>query len=173
MAITLYDALIPSFQQILGAVSGLLAKAKAHCAEKGVAEAEIIGARLYEDMLPFAYQVKSCAEHSLGAIEGVRKGQYSPDLKPPPDSFAALNEKIDAAKAALTAIDPLEINGFEGQDMCFVFGERRMDFTAEDFLLSFSQPNFYFHASIAYGVLRMKGVELGKRDFMGMPRIKR
>ena len=54
--------------------------------------------------------------------------------------------------------------------MCFVFGDRRLDFTAEDLLLSFSQPNFYFHATTTYDILRWKGVPLGKRDFMGRPR---
>jgi hypothetical protein len=165
MAITLYDAIIPSFQQILGTMTHLLGKAETHCAD-------LIGARLYEDMLPFSYQVKSTAEHSIGAIEGVRRGSFSPAMAPPPDSFAALNEKIDGAKAALAALDPAEVNGFEGQDMAFVFGESRMDFTAENFLLSFSQPNFYFHAATAYDVMRMKGVKIGKRDFMGRPRFK-
>lgn len=170
MTISLYDALIPSFQQILGTMTHLLAKAEAHCAEHGVAAEELIGARLIEDMLPFSYQVKSTAEHSIGAIEGVRAGVYSPSLAPPPDSFVALNEKIDGAKAALAALDPAEVNGFEGQDMRFEFRDRRIDFTAENFLLSFSQPNFYFHASTAYALLRMKGVAIGKGDFMGRPR---
>src|SRR3981081_3443617 len=80
MAFPLYAATIPSYQQILGAVSGLLDAAEAFCAEKGIAPADIIKARLAEDMLPFAYQVKSTAVHSLGAIEGVRRGVFSPDM---------------------------------------------------------------------------------------------
>lgn len=172
MAISLYDALIPSFQQILGSMSHLLGKAEAHCAEHGLDPQELIGARLYDDMLPFSYQVKSTAEHSIVAIESVRQGVFSPSLAPPPESFAALHEKVDGAKAALAALDPAEINGFEGQDMRFEFRDRIIPFTAENFLLSFSQPNFYFHAATAYDVLRAKGVKLGKMDFMGAIRAK-
>ena len=94
MAFSLYAATIPSYQQVLGAVSGLLGTAEAFCAEKGIAPEDIIKARLAEDMLPFAYQVKSTAVHSLGAIEGVRRGVFSPDMTPPPESFAALKARI-------------------------------------------------------------------------------
>ena len=66
-----------------------------------------------------------------------------------------------------------ELEGFVGQPMRFEFRDRRMDFTAEDFLLSFSQPNYYFHAATAYNILRMMGVAVGKRDFMGAVRIAR
>ncbi|MBK5263761.1 MAG: DUF1993 domain-containing protein [Alphaproteobacteria bacterium] len=172
MTISLYAATIPSYQQILESVSRLLDKAEAFCTESGIAPGDIIQARLFDDMLPFAYQVKSCAVHSIGAIEGVRKGIFSPDITPPPESFPALKARIDETRAKLKAIDPAEIDGFVGQDMRFSFGERQMDFTAENFLLSFSQPNFYFHATTAYDILRWQGVPLGKRDFTGRPRMK-
>ena len=172
MAFSLYAATIPSYQQVLGAVSGLLGTAEAYCAEKGIAPEDIIKARLAEDMLPFAYQVKSTAVHSLGAIEGVRRGVFSPDMTPPPESFAALKTRIADTRAALEVIEPAEVDAFVGRDMRFVFGERHLDFTAENFLLSFSQPNFYFHAATTYDILRWKGVRIGKRDFMGRLRTK-
>jgi uncharacterized protein len=171
MAFSLYDATIPSFRQILGSVGGLLVKAEAYCAEQNLAAEEIIQARLAADMLPFAYQVKSTAVHSLGAIEGLRKGVFSPDTTTPPPTFAALRTKIADTLAALEALDAAEINAFLGRDMRFAFGERQMHFTAENFLLSFSQPNFYFHAATAYDILRLKGLPLGKRDFAGRVRI--
>jgi len=124
-------------------------------------------------MLPFAYQVKSTAVHSLGAIEGVRRGVFSPDMTPPPENFAALKARIAETLAALEAIEAAEIDAFVGRDMRFTFGERQIDFTAENFLLSFSQPNFYFHATTTYDILRWKGVSIGKRDFMGKLRTKR
>lgn len=172
MPISLHDAIIPSFQQILGAVAALLDKAEAFCAEGKMAPETLIDARLAEDMLPFAYQVKSCSVHSLGAIEGVRKGVFSPDMTPPPSDLAGLRTRIADARAGLEQIDPSEIDGFIGQDMRFEFGDRRMDFTAENFLLSFSQPNFYFHAATAYDILRHLGAPIGKRDFMGRPRMR-
>jgi hypothetical protein len=173
MAFSLYAATIPSYQQILGAVSGLLVTAEAFCLEKDIAHDDIIQARLAPDMLPFAYQVKSTAVHSLGAIEGVRRGVFSPDMTPPPETFAALKMRIADTLAALEKIEPSEVDGFVGRDMRFAFRDRQLDFTAEDFLLSFSQPNFYFHATTTYDVLRWKGVQIGKRDFTGRLRAKK
>jgi len=172
MPISLYDAVVPSQRQVIGAVSALVAKAAAHCAERGEPDSALVEARLIADMGPFGYQVKAVAEHSRGAIEGVRAGVYVPSLEPWPTSFAALSARLDDAEAFLAALDPAEIEDFIGRDMRFEFRDRRMDFTAEDFLLSFAQPNFYFHATTAYDVLRAAGLQIGKRDFMGMPRIK-
>lgn len=172
MSLSLYAATIPSYVQVVGAVAGLLSKAEAFCQAKGIAPEEIIQARLAPDMLPFTYQVKSTAVHSLGAIEGVRKGSFSPDMTPPPADFAALKALMDRTLASLEALEPAEIDAFVGRDARFTFGERHIDFTAENFLLSFSQPNFYFHATTSYDILRWKGVVLGKRDFMGRLRMK-
>lgn len=173
MALSLYSATIPAYQQILGAVAGLLDKAETFCAEKGIAPVDLIQARLAEDMLPLAYQVKSTAVHSIGAIEGVRKGTFAPDMTPPPETFAALKSRIAEALTAIDKLDPAEVEGFVGRDVRFSFGPNFRDYTAENFLLSFSQPNFYFHATTSYDILRWKGVPLGKRDFMGRTRTKR
>jgi uncharacterized protein len=140
MSFSLYAATVPSYIQILGAIGGLIDKAEAFCSEKGLMPEDILQARLAADMHPFAYQVKSTAVHSLGAIEAI--------------------------KAA-------EIDSFVGRDMRFAFGDRHLDFTAENFLLSFSQPNFYFHATTTYDILRWKGIPIGKRDFTGKTRTKR
>jgi len=172
MALSLYAATIPSYQQILGSIEGLLDKAEAFCAEQGLAPEDIIQARLAPDMLPFAYQVKSTAVHSLGAIEGVRRGTFSPDITPSPQSFPALKARIAETRAALAEIAPAEVEGFIGCGMRFVHGERQLEFTAENFLLSFSLPNFYFHAATTYDILRWKGMRIGKRDFTGRLRLK-
>ena len=172
MAFSLYAATVPSYQQILGSMSGLVGKAEAFCAEKGLAPQELIQARLAPDMLPFTYQVKSTVAHSLGAIEAVRKGVFSPDMTPPPDTFAALKTTIAETLTALAAVQASEVDAFMGRDMRFSFREHHIDFTAENFLLSFSQPNFYFHATTAYDILRWKGVQIGKRDFTGKLRAK-
>ena len=172
MPLSLYAATVPSYLQILHQMTHLLGKAEAWCQEKGLPPSELIGARLAPDMWPFAYQVKSTAVHSWGAIEGLRRGVFSPDTHPAPDSFAGLRERVATAHANLSALDPAELESSIGRDMRFEFGERRMDFTAEEFLLSFSQPNFYFHATTAYDILRMKGLPIGKRDFTGRVRLK-
>jgi uncharacterized protein len=167
MNFSLYAATIPSYQQILGAVSGLLTAAENFCSEKGISHEEIIQARLAGDMQPFGYQVKSTAVHSLGAIEGVRRGVFSPDTTTPPASFAGLKSRIAETLADLEAIQPAEVDALVGRDMRFVAGDRQLTFTAENFLLSFSQPNFYFHATTTYDILRWKGVQIGKRNFTG------
>ena len=167
MPLTLHAATIPSCLQIIAATSGLLDKAEAFCIERSLAPADLIGARVAEDMLPFAYQVKSLRVHSLGAIEGVRRGQFSPDVSELPTSFAGLRDLLASARAGLEAVTVEEMESFIGRDMAFVFGDFRMEFLAEDFLLSFSQPNLYFHAAMAYAILRGHGAAIGKRDFMG------
>jgi hypothetical protein len=172
MPFSLYDAVVPSNLQILQAMDVLLDKAKTFCTEQGRSESELIDARLAPDMLPFGYQVKSCAGHSLGAIEAVKAGTFSPDRSPWPTDFAGLHHTLQGAIASLSAIDCDAFDKLAENDTEFAFGETRMPFTAANFLLSFSQPNFYFHATAAYAILRAQGMKLGKRDFMGMPRIK-
>lgn len=122
MGFSLYAATIPSYQQILGSMAGLLGTAEAFCADKGLAHESIIQARLAPDMLPFAYQVKSTAVHSLGAIEGMRRGTFSPDMTPPPETFPALKARIAETLAALENIEPAEIDSFIGREMRFVRG---------------------------------------------------
>jgi uncharacterized protein len=173
MSISLYDAVIPSYLQQLAALEGVIGKAEAHCAAQGVTPEAIIQARLAPDMLPFAYQVKSAAVHSIGAIEGVRVGNFSPDQTTPPDSFVALRERVAAATTALSAIDRSEVDGFVGRDMRFSYGSHAVTYDTEQFLLSFSLPNFYFHVTTAYDILRWQGVAVGKRDYLGAVRSRR
>jgi uncharacterized protein len=172
MSFSLYAATIPAHLQTLGALAGLIDKAEAHCTAKGLAPAELIEARLAPDMLPFAYQVKSVKSHTIGAIHGVRKGLFTPDMSPSPDSFAAMRTLIAAATKELEGVSSGEVESFIGRDMRFEYDTTRMDFTAENFLLSFSQPNYYFHMTTAYAILRWKGVQIGKRNYLGRPRLK-
>jgi hypothetical protein len=172
MPISLYDAFVPSCRQIIGASLALLDKAQAWGAEQGLADADLIGHRLAGDMLAVPFQVKSVADHSFGAIEGVRAGSFTPALAAMPEDFAGLKRLLTDADAGLAALDPAEVESFVGRDMLFVLRDMKLPFTAEHFLLSFSQPNFYFHATTLYGIFRNKGLPLGKRDFLGGLRMK-
>ena len=167
MSFSLHAATIPPYLQILGSVARLVDRAENWCAETNTPADEVITARLIADMLPFTYQVKSTAEHSIGAIQSVRDGFATPSLAMPPATFAELREKVAAARADLAALDPAEINGFVGKPVRFEFRDLKRDFTAENFLIGYALPNFYFHAVTAYDVLRARGVQLGKRDFLG------
>ncbi|MFA9201679.1 MAG: DUF1993 family protein [Cypionkella sp.] len=173
MPLSLHDAIIPNWLQQLQATERLLARAREWAEEQGIGERELLTARLAEDMLPLAYQLKSCREHSAGAIAKCREGVFSPAMDPPPLTYAELGARLAEAIAALEALDPAELEDMAPRDMAFVMGDLRLEFTVQDFLLSFSTPNLYFHAATAYDILRMKGMPIGKRDFMGRLRIRR
>ena len=172
MALSLYDITVPTFQQMLGALSGVLEKGEAHAAEKGMAVDEWAGARLFSDMAPLSFQVKQTAAHSAGALAAVQKGVFTPHIAPPPETFVELKQTVAEALEAIGRCKPADINALEGRDMRFEFRDRVLPFTAENFLMSFSMPNFYFHATTAYDIFRHNGVPLGKRDFMGSLRLK-
>ena len=172
MAISLYDLSVNNFRQILASTSAVLDKGKAHAEENGLDLGEIVQTRLIEDMMPFSFQVISVAHHSLGAIEGIKAGVFGP---PSPDDsigYDALHDLVRNAHAELGKVSEEEINALEGNDMRFEFGDFKIPFTAEGFIQSFSLPNFFFHATTTYDILRMKGVALGKMDFLGQMRVK-
>jgi len=167
MSFTLHQALVPTWIQMLGALDGLVDKAAAHCAEKGAAEEDVACLKLAPDMLDFAFQVKSARVHSVGALEGVRAGTFSPDRSEAPRSFEGMKVLLGDARATLEALDPAELDTYLGKPMEFRFGDFVLPYLAEDFLLSFSQPNFFFHVTTAFGLLRKEGVAIGKRDYLG------
>jgi hypothetical protein len=172
MTVSLYSATVPAFLQVLPAVLGMIGKAEDYCTAQGLAPSELIGAQLAPDMWDFAKQIRAVALHSGAALEGAIAGELAPDFAEPPADFAGLRRMVETALAQVKAVTPEQINALTGKDTVLRFGTRQMDFTAEDFLLSFAAPNFYFHASIAYAILRMKGVPLGKGDFLGAIRLK-
>ena len=172
MAISLYDLSVANYLQTLGGMEGFLGRGLTHFQENKVDPNEILETRLFADMLPFKFQVWSAAHHSLGAIRGVKAGSFSPPDPIPAIDYAGLQGKVAEAREALQQLKPDEVNALEGKDVVFQFRDNKIPFTAEGFLLSFSLPNFYFHATTAYDILRHKGVPLGKRDFMGRLRIK-
>lgn len=132
---------------------------------------EIVETRIAPDMLPFRFQVVSLAHHSRGAMNAAKNGVFVPPA-PKGEDYAGLQALVKAARDELSAMTPDEVNGLLGRDVMFKLGERTLPFTAEGFLMSFSLPNFFFHATTAYAILRHKGVPLGKRDFMGRLNLK-
>lgn len=172
MAISLYDISVASSLQVLSGVEGFLEKGRAHCTENGIDLNDVVETRLWEDMLPFRFQIISVAHHSLGSIQGVQAGEFSPPSGMADQSYEDLQKLVTDTHAKLQEFSPEDVNAFEGKDVIFRIGGREMPFTAENFVLSFSHPNLYFHATTAYDILREKGVPLGKRDFMGRLRLK-
>ena len=169
MAISLYEATVERFLQNLEGAAGVLAKGREHFTAAGVDLNDIAQHRFWEDMQPLSFQIVSVGHHSLGAIEGVKKGLFGPpsrDLK----TYDEMEAIIANARAALAALSPADVEAMAAKPLLFKAGEREMKFEGAGFLLSFSLPNFYFHAATAYDILRSKGVPLGKRDYMGKPR---
>jgi hypothetical protein len=174
MAISLYDASVRQYLQVLPSVGAILDKGLQFCREKGIDPESLVETRLIEDMLPLRFQVQQSVKHSLGAIEALKTGQFGPGARGETTAgYAALQALVAEAIETLKTMTPEDINARAGADVTFTAGERTMPFEAEGFILTFSLPNFYFHAATAYDILRMKGVPVGKRDFLGMPRLKR
>ena len=172
MALSLYDVSIPSFIQTVDAVQGFMVRTRKHCAEQGIDLEGLVEARLIADMLPFRFQVVSVAKYSVGLIEDIKKGSFTMPGEMPSYDFAALEQLLADTSARLRAYERAEIDALQGRDFSFSTPGISVQFTAENYLLSFGLPNFYFHATTAYDILRMKGVPLGKRDFLGAMRIK-
>jgi hypothetical protein len=172
MAISLYDATVASYIQTTTAVAGFLDRGLAHCTDNGIDPETLVETRLFDDMLPLRFQIVSVHHHSVDAIEGAKVGKFGPPTDQRPHNYAGLQALMAETRTALQAVSRDEVEALPGKDVLFSIRDFKMPFKAEDFLLSFSLPNFYFHSATAYDILRSKGVPLGKRDFMGPVRTK-
>ena len=170
MPLTLYDAFVPSCRQILGGMHGILDKAETHCVEHGHDPSELIEARLSDTMWNLPWHVRAVWVHSAFVIGLLPSGEFSPDFTELPGDWNAMRATITRSLDELAQVPPEQLEECSDKTIGFVLGGKRlMEFTGQNFLLGFSQPNFYFHATTFYDLLRMKGVPLGKRDYMGNP----
>lgn len=172
MTFPLYDAVVPQYLQILPSMAGMLDKAESWTKEKGLKPADFLGSRLAPDMLPLANQFRFTVQHSTGAIQGLEKGVFIADISAPSMDFAPLRAMLADAIAYLESLDPAQVNGATERDMRFEFGEHVLPFVGRTYMLSFALPNFYFHASTAYAILRNLGLDVGKLDFIGAIQVK-
>jgi hypothetical protein len=172
MSFSLYDAFVPSCQQILISLNGLIDKGEAHVKENGLTDADLMEAKLAEDMWNLPWHIRSCWMHSAYSFEQMPTGEFTPNFSDLPDSWDAMRAMVADAQEGLAAVTPEDADAIADKTIGFVMGGKRlMEFKGANFLLSFNQPNFYFHATTFYDILRMKGVPLGKRDFLGPVRI--
>ena len=172
MSSLLHTATVGTYLQILPQVARLIDKAEAHCQENGLAPEALTDARLAPDMWNFAMQVQCSVQHSAGAVQALRSGKTGPDMRTPPNDFAALRQMVAEGIAIVQAATPDEIDAARGRDILFEFGSGRMEYVGEDYLLSFALPNFFFHSTTAYAILRNQGLNVGKRDYLGRVRVK-
>lgn len=170
MPVSFYDLSVPSFLQTVRAVGGFLDVAAKHCDRVGADPDDFVHARLFDDMAPFHFQIEAAWHHSVWGLEAAKTGVFAPPALVGPAPYADLQAMIRQAENALEAFTPEEVNRWSGRDLDLQIGPRRLAFTSETLILSFSLPNFYFHAVTAYDILRSRGVPLGKRDYEGVLR---
>ena len=167
MATSLYDLSVPTFLQTVKAVADFLDRAVTYCSETDADPDDFVHARLFEDMAPFHFQIEAAWHHSVWGLEAAKTGVFAPPALVGPVPFAELQAMIAKAETALKALTPDEVNSWAAKDLDLEIGPRKLAFTSETLILSFSLPNFYFHAVTAYDILRTRGVPLGKRDYEG------
>ncbi|HVV94525.1 MAG TPA: DUF1993 domain-containing protein [Hyphomicrobiales bacterium] len=174
MAISLYDISVANYLQTAGAVAGFLDRGLAHFKETGTDPETIVETSLFPDMRPFRFQIQSVVHQSIDVIDALLRGEafHPPSADAPREDYAALQASVRDAIARLEKVTPDEVNAREGSDMVFQTAHGGRRYTAPNFILSFSLPNFHFHATTAYDILRWQGVPLGKRDYMGVARVK-
>lgn len=163
-----YDASVPAFLQILGSLSGLLTKAEAYCTARKIAPEVLLGSRLYPDMLPLSKQIQLACDF---AAKGCARLTHS-EVPSTPDtekSFEELKARLSKTSDYLKTFTPAQFEGADSREVTFPVGpDRNITLKGQEFLNRFAFPNFYFHAATAHGILRHNGVEIGKRDFLGV-----
>jgi hypothetical protein len=171
VSISFHDASVGSYLQVLEGVAGVLEAGASHASEAGLDLQEVVMTRLREDMMPFHFQVVSVAHHSWGAMQGMQKGSFSPPSFELDKDYAGLQALVADARDGLAGLDKAEVETLGGKSVVFKLGKNELPFTNQNFLLSMSLPNFYFHATTTYGILRMLGAPLGKMNFLGQMKL--
>jgi uncharacterized protein len=166
MTLSMYQASVPAFLQMLKNLSAILDKAEAFAAAGKIEESVLLNWRLAPDMFALTRQVQIAADFAKGTaarLAGAEVPKYSDDET----SFAALKQRIAKTVTFVECLKPAAIDGSEDRDITLTIGGQDMHFKGQPYLLHFALPNFYFHATTAYDILRACGVEIGKRDFIG------
>ena len=166
MALSMYDFSIPVLKQSLGSLAVILRKAADHAESKKIDPAAFIGARLFPDMFALAKQVQIATDQAKGCAARLA-GIDIPSFEDNETTFGELQARIEKTIAFLDSVKAQQINGSETRDIVLQLRERTVEFKGQDYLLKWVMPNFYFHVTTAYNILRHNGVDIGKRDFLG------
>jgi uncharacterized protein len=166
MTITMYQASVPVFERMLKALDGVLDKAAAYAAERKIDPTVLLSARLYPDMFALTRQVQIATDHAKGAPARLA-GVAVPSFADTEATFPDLKARIAKTLEFIATIKPAQIDGSEARDISLKAGPRELKFKGQDYLLFFALPNFYFHVTTAFAILRHNGVPIGKLDFLG------
>jgi hypothetical protein len=166
MTFSIYQASVPVYTRRLEALSAILDKAATYASRRKIDPAALIQARLYPDMLPLGRQVQIACSH---AVRGAARlsGAEPASVEDKETSFDDLKARVAKTLAFLKSVDAKKMEGMEDREITYPVGDRKMTLKAGEYLLHFSMPNFYFHLTTAYDILRNNGLEIGKADFMG------
>lgn len=165
MSFSMHDITVPVFRQTLTALDGILDRAMAHCASEGLDPQTLIEARLIADMQPFAFHMAAVLNNSVGAVARLRGARYvSAEVL---GDFPAMKAALADASASLAGVAAADLDGAGAREVVLPSPRGDRCFTGRDYLLTLALPNFFFHAATAYAILRARGVDLGKRDFLG------
>jgi uncharacterized protein len=166
MTISMYQASVPVFARGLASLKTTLTKGAAHAAAKKIDESVFLNARLYPDMLAFSRQIHVATDFARGTVARL-SGTEPPKWEDNETTFAELIARVDRTIEAVKSFSAAQIDGSETRTVTRPVRGEPKQFTGLNYLLQYSMPNFYFHATTAYAILRGNGVELGKVDFIG------
>lgn len=166
MTLSMYQASVPVFVQMLSSLSGVLKKAATHAETKKIDPTVLMGARLYPDMFPLARQVQIATDHAKGACARLA-GKDVPSYADTETTFDELQARIQKTLDYVKSFKPADIDDSEEKEIVLTIAGQKLPFKGQPYLLHFALPNLLFHATTAYDILRAQGVEIGKRDFIG------
>ncbi len=165
MPLSMYDASVPAFVNMLTSLSRILDKAAAHAEAKKIDPSVLVGDRLAPDMFPLSRQIQIATDGVKGGAARLA-GVEVPSFPDTETTFAELKERIEKTVAFLHSIDKAKFDGAEDRSVTMKVGPNDMTFPAKVYLFEFVIPNFYFHATTTYAILRHNGIEMGKQDFL-------
>ncbi len=163
--VSMYAFSAPVFTRMLKNLSAMLKKAEAHAKDKGIDPAALLTAKLAPDMFPLIRQVQIATDHAKGAMARLA-GQAPEAIEDSETSFADLQTRIAKVLAIVEGFKPEQLAGSETREISVKIPNAELKFSGVDYLSMWALPNFYFHVTTAYDILRHNGVELGKRDFL-------
>jgi hypothetical protein len=166
MAISMYQASAPRFAHALKSLSAILGKAQAHCEARKIDPLVLTSSRLYPDMFALARQVQIACDSAKGAVARLA-GVEIPKHEDTEKTFEELQMRIIKTLDFIATVKPAQVDGSEEKEIVLKLQGKDVPFKGVPYLLGFAWPNFYFHVTTAYAILRHNGVELGKRDFIG------
>jgi len=168
MNISMYQATVPRFVNILGNLSRIIDKAQAHVDGKKIAADVLPDYRLFPDMLPMSKQVQIACDTAKGVVCRLA-GVDIPVFEDNEKTLAELKERIEKTIAFVKTMTPAQLDGTEDKEIVIKRADKETRYNGMQFLLGHAIPNFYFHVATTYNILRHNGVEIGKRDYLGQP----